>query len=60
MQQTTITSDEISQLIKVHILRPEKSGFVAQKRLPFLQNSILYFFVIQYEPFEVKRSMRLF
>ena len=49
MQQTTITSDEISQLIKVHILRPEKSGFVAQKRLPFLQNSILYFFVIQYE-----------
>ena len=46
---------------KKYILRPEKNGFVVQNPFfLFFAKQHFIFFVIKHEPFEVKRSMRLF
>ena len=47
---------------KRDILRPEKNGFVVQNPQFYIFCKIAFyiFFAIKYEPFGVKRSMRLF
>ena len=46
MQQTTITSDYISQPIK-YTLRPEENGFVVQKPfLPFFCKTAFFIFLV--------------
>ena len=47
---------------KKYILRPEKNGFIIQNPLfhIFCNVAFYIFFVIKYEPFGIKRSMRPF
>ena len=47
---------------KKYILRSEKNGFVVQNSLfhSFCKIAFYIFFVIKYEPFGLKRSMRPF
>ena len=63
MQQTTITSGKISQPIKVHPLDLIKMNLqfkTLSSFFFFFAKQHFIFFSIRHEPFEVKRSMRLF